>query len=106
MGSNFKDIKLPEPEEALPIRSSGRYYQEDDFMTRKLKNLQKREQQRKKNAQDQYERIRLQQKLLKKQNRCKNQGSGSSSESSSEDDSAEEGLRIKRNNDIDNGFDP
>ena len=38
MGSNFKDIKMPAAEEALPI-TTRRYDDDDDYMKKKLKNL-------------------------------------------------------------------
>ena len=47
MGSNFKDIHMPEAEDALPLSSHHRYDDDDDYMKRKLKNMQKREEQRK-----------------------------------------------------------
>ena len=44
MGAKFKEIALPEAEEALPLRSKARYCKDDDdFMAKKLKNMQKRE---------------------------------------------------------------
>ena len=43
MGSNFKDIQMPEAEDALPLSAHHRYDDDDDYMKRKLRNMQKRE---------------------------------------------------------------
>lgn len=47
MGRNFKDILKPEAEDALPYSSGGHYDTEEDYMKRKLKGIQKREELRK-----------------------------------------------------------
>lgn len=40
MGSNFKDIRMPEAEDALPLSSHHRYQgDDDDYMKRKLRNM-------------------------------------------------------------------
>lgn len=40
MGSNFKDIQMPEAEDALPLSSHHRYQgDDDDYMKRKLRNM-------------------------------------------------------------------
>ena len=50
MGRNFKDVVIPAPEDALPYASAaGRHHYdtEEDYMKRKLKGIQKREEIRK-----------------------------------------------------------
>ena len=54
MGKNFRDLLKPEPDDALP-QVHHRFENEDDYMKRKLKNIQKCEEIRKQKAIDLYE---------------------------------------------------
>ena len=54
MGANLKALKINQPEDALPLSAHHKYQNEDDIMKKKLRNLQKMEAERQKNALEEY----------------------------------------------------
>ena len=64
MGANLKALKINQPEDALPLSAHHKYQNEDDIMKKKLKNLQKMEAERQRNALEEYQINEY--KLLKK----------------------------------------